>query len=610
MARLVDRRDAARPFLDDLLHTATAVSGVIGAAVLRTEGTNRLRVVAVWPALAPGAAMPWWLATAAEHARAIDRAGQTVIATCPEPDDPEPARTRNRVILVSLAAPAGRVVMAYLVAPPNAAALAGMRAWLETMSGLFTLQSVHARMDAERQLLERLHATVDVVETTNEHDRFGAAAMAFTNEVATRWGGERVTLGFLDGRYVRTVAISHVEAFDRQTDLVRDLECAMEECLDQDTEIVVPRPSGAIYVTRAAERLSERHGPVSVASLPLRRNGRVVGVLTVERRLDDPLAVDDLEILRVVCELVSPRLLDLRQHDRWWGVRTLDAARTGLAGLLGAEHTWAKLTGLLITGVIAFALLGRGEDRIDASFEVSAVVQRVIPAPFDGRLDAAHVEPGDRIVAGETLLATLETAELRLELASAHAELAKFRKEGDLALRDGKAVEAKMAEASQQRAQADIRLLEHRIARAQIVAPIDGTVISGDLHRRLGAPVKTGEVLFEVARLPGLRAELEVPEDRIADLVDSDGQWRPARGRLATVSHPGDYIPFEVDRVNPVAEVSEQRNIFRVRVRLLEERSWLRPGMKGVAKIDVGRRSHAALWTGPLVRWVRTKLWL
>jgi hypothetical protein len=34
------------------------------------------------------------------------------------------------------------------------------------------------------------------------------------------------------------------------------------------------------------------------------------------------------------------------------------------------------------------------------------------------------------------------------------------------------------------------------------------------------------------------------------------------------------------------------------------------PGMKGVAKIHVGRRSYAWLWTRDLVNWVRMRLWV
>jgi hypothetical protein len=36
----------------------------------------------------------------------------------------------------------------------------------------------------------------------------------------------------------------------------------------------------------------------------------------------------------------------------------------------------------------------------------------------------------------------------------------------------------------------------------------------------------------------------------------------------------------------------------------------MRPGMEGLAKVDVGKRSYAWIWTRTLVNWVRMQLWL
>ena len=104
------------------------------------------------------------------------------------------------------------------------------------------------------------------------------------------------------------------------------------------------------------------------------------------------------------------------------------------------------------------------------------------------------------------------------------------------------------------------------------------------------------------------RAELSVPEDQIADV--RMGQ----RGRLATVSRPEERLDFVVEQINPVAEVVKQRNVFKVRVRLLEvdpvgRHAWLRPGLEGVAKIDIDKRSYAWLWSRRLVQWVRMRFW-
>jgi multidrug efflux pump subunit AcrA (membrane-fusion protein) len=197
-----------------------------------------------------------------------------------------------------------------------------------------------------------------------------------------------------------------------------------------------------------------------------------------------------------------------------------------------------------------------------------------------------------------------------MRLAAALAKHAAYVMESDLAMRDGGTVEVQIAEANLQQVEADIDLLEHRIGEATIVAAISGTIVSNDLKRSVGAPVEQGDVLFGVAQLDGLWAVLEVPEDRIMDLLEAGDAEGRRRGELASVAHPGDYLPFEVVHINPVAEVIGTKNVFRVKVRLLEDRPWLRPGMTGVAKLSVGQRSYASLWTRPLVNKLRTWLWL
>ena len=80
------------------------------------------------------------------------------------------------------------------------------------------------------------------------------------------------------------------------------------------------------------------------------------------------------------------------------------------------------------------------------------------------------------------------------------------------------------------------------------------------------------------------------------------------------MTDPGNRLKFEVVRVYPMAEVKDQKNVYKVRCRLLGSvsgpSSGLRPGMEGLGKIRLGRRSYAWLWTRKLVNWVRMRFWL
>ncbi|OHB67301.1 MAG: hypothetical protein A2Y77_11975, partial [Planctomycetes bacterium RBG_13_62_9] len=402
---------------------------------------------------------------------------------------------------------------------------------------------------------------------------------------------------------VQIKAMSHTENFSRKMQVVQDLESAMEECLDQDCEVIYPAPDDSTYISRSTAELCKRHGPLAVASLPIRQGEKVRAVLTLERPADRPFLTEEIEAVRLALELCTARLLALHEQDRWFGARLAGGLRNTLALLAGPRHTWAKLTAVLALATVLFLVFARGNYRAEASFVLEGTERQVVPAPFDGYIKTVNVEVSDTIRANETSMAELDTVELRLKLAEAKADKAGYLKQVDAAMRDGETAQAQVAQANADKAQAQIDLLEYMISQARLVSPLSGTVVQGDLKRQIGAPVKTGDVLFEVTPLESLRAVLHVREDQITDV--RVGQ----KGRLATASYPAERIAFEVERVNPIAEVVKQKNVFKVRVQLLEIHPWMRPGMEGVAKIDLAKRSYAWIWTRKIVNWVRMKLW-
>ncbi|WP_372683157.1 HlyD family efflux transporter periplasmic adaptor subunit, partial [Desulfosarcina sp.] len=142
------------------------------------------------------------------------------------------------------------------------------------------------------------------------------------------------------------------------------------------------------------------------------------------------------------------------------------------------------------------------------------------------------------------------------------------------------------------------------IEQADLVAPIDGWVISKDRKQEIGAPVGAGEILFEVASIDSLRAELFVPETSIAGVADGQA------GTMASVGHPDQKVRFVIERIHPIAEVVDHQNVFRVRARIIDQLEWMRPGMEGEARISAGKKTYLWMATHRLVNWLRMKLWI
>ena len=185
---------------------------------------------------------------------------------------------------MKLARPEEEVVLAMLLVDSTEAAVreALVRLGLAADTPALYQQNLAARQT--RNDVEKFAAVLDLLAPINEATRFLSAALALCNGVATRFRCDRASLGYLEGGYIHLRAMSRTEQFDRQMSAAQSLEKAMEECLDQDEEIVWPAVEEANSVTRDHETFSQEQKSGNVCSIPLRLDGKAVAVLTCERQ--------------------------------------------------------------------------------------------------------------------------------------------------------------------------------------------------------------------------------------------------------------------------------------------------------------------------------------
>jgi biotin carboxyl carrier protein len=593
--------------------------GASAGALLSVNASGAVSIVAVHPRPGESQPPPRWLQIAVRSAgcgataRGASSAANQDAHTCvdlPDSDSLYGQSSARRVILLSLPTSPGGLPGGAVASARGAVAFVTegeVRDFLARWANLRVsapageLYALHAASPARRLPQGRLAEAMAVLAAVNEHERFLPAAMAFCNELAGRLGCERVSLGFADERYVRLRAMSHVERFVRRMELVGRIEAAMEECQDQDTEVSWPAGTGEALVCRAAGELATHAGGVAVLSLPLRRRGEARAVATLERSA--AWTTEEAESLRLACDLCGTRLMELERRDRWVGARAASAVRRAAGAVVGPRHTWAKLAAAALLAGALYAVLGITQDRIEAPFAFQAARQQVVAAPYDAQVEAVLVSAGDKVAEGQ-VLARLRTLRLRRELNAKRLEAFEAGKQADAARAEKNWAEAQMAAAKARQAAEQIALLEEKVEQAAVRATIAGTVVVDKMEGLAGATVEKGAVMFEVAPLEELRAELRVDERRVGDLL---GAMRAGevRGELAAASYPDVKLPFVADRLHPIGQDDGGRTVFPLRVRLLERRDWMRPGMAGVAHVPLARKSYAALWAQRLERWMK-----
>lgn len=337
-------------------------------------------------------------------------------------------------------------------------------------------------------------------------------------------------------------------------------------------------------------------------AVPVRVDGEARGVLLLERAGTPFTAEGDAAALRVLADQVARRLDEVRRNDRWFGARWAAHWRDQAARWVGPRHTWTKVLAVAGALFLAFAVFVPLPYRVEAPFIVRADALTHLPAPFDGYLGEVLVRPGDLVKAGQPLL-RLDTADLLLEAAASRAQVQVYTSEAEKAEAERHLSDMRVALAQKAQAQARLDLALYRLGRSELKAPFDGVVVEGDLRERIGAPVKTGDVLLKVSQLKGLYVEVRVPERDIDQVAASQD------GEVAFASQPADAFPIKVMSIDPAATADRDGNHFVLRARLDQRADWFRPGMSGVAKVDAGHRSLLWIATHRLVDFLRMQFW-
>jgi hypothetical protein len=445
---------------------------------------------------------------------------------------------------------------------------------------------------------------LDLVAQVMQADSFELAGLKLVNGVAALHGLPQAALGWVQGGGQRAVAVSHLEKFERNTENIRLVEAALDETAAEEAAACHPPVDGWKPGGPALAALCDNLGFGQVCTLPQRdREGNVQSVLLLAFPAAQP-ALPDLGPLLLAQDMLQPWLADLRARDRWWGARLAGWAQRHLERAFGPGHPWMKAGAAAASLLALYGVFGTWDYKVEASAAMTTDATRLVSAQFDSRVEEVNVTAGDLVKQG-AVLAVLDTRDLRQQEVEALAERKRYEAEAAKHRADENLAEMEVALARMAQAEARLTRLQDYIAHGRNVAPFDGVVVEGERKDLQGMPVKKGDALFRVAQVKDLYAQLHVAERDVRDI-------RPgAKGELTLLARPDQRIPFELAAVIPVAQVKGQEgNQFMLTARLLvPPEPWWRPGMTGLAKVEVGERNVTWVFTHRLIDALRMKLW-
>ncbi len=239
--------------------------------------------------------------------------------------------------------------------------------------------------------------------------------------------------------------------------------------------------------------------------------------------------------------------------------------------------------------------------RVSADCELQPAVRRFVAAPFEGTLEKSFVEPGETVEAGQ-LLARMDAREIQWELAGLDAEQSRTLKERDVHLAKQDIAAAEISRYDLERLLNRRELLIHRQEHLEIRSPLRGIVITGDLKRSEGVPLKVGDRLFEISPLRRMLVEVAIPEPEIRHVAETQ------RVTISLDAFPGETLDGSVKRIHPRSEIRDEQHVFIAEIEFDTSHDRLRPGMKGTSRIAAGSRSIG--WIGFHKPWEEFLMWM
>ncbi|GGP45696.1 hypothetical protein GCM10009347_11520 [Shewanella algicola] len=126
---------------------------------------------------------------------------------------------------------------------------------------------------ANHQPVDDASLALNAVALLSENEPLAVMGYHFCNFLADHFNCSRVQLGLNKGLQVQVLSVSHQLHFDRRIERIRQVEFAMEECIEQNQNIVISAPSheaSTVIKTHTQQLLSDKNE--AVCSLIL-RNG-------------------------------------------------------------------------------------------------------------------------------------------------------------------------------------------------------------------------------------------------------------------------------------------------------------------------------------------------
>lgn len=399
---------------------------------------------------------------------------------------------------------------------------------------------------------------------------------------------------------------SHQDAIDARSVLVRalgDVAARLPVATENARALTLDDPATAADWQTAFDAIGARH--LAWAHFrPHPHAGPADGLLLAERHSGATFGPNGLRLLGWA-RTQTARALETAETHREVPLRRV------LRPVVTAKGMWrqrrrVRLLAFAALPALALAawLLVPWPLRLEGDCTVQPARVATVAAETAGKVEQVLVREGDFVERG-ALLGRLEDQDVRTQIAVNVEELNKWQAEGFRYQSAGDDAQRKLAEINAQRARATLERLRYLQTRAELRAPIAGVVLTKNLGNRVGEALEVGKPFCELAGRDAYELLIELRQQDLGVVLDSFRRQPRQALPVAFILHARTSATLRTELAGPkaISEAAHAKpggggNFFTARAEFPLDPATaaaIRPGYTGKAKVDLGRRSLAAV---------------
>ena len=475
-------------------------------------------------------------------------------------------------------------------------------------AGVFLQQNQILVLDEQLQRARRIREFISSAHSSLDPKRTCYALANYGQELL---GVYRCMAGTYNSRgKFRMESVSGLESVAVKSSFVRGISEVAREVCRNDKVLQVDQPEAAQMsaddeddLVTAARVYMLQAGSLVLGVFPIHSEDRVVGAFVVEKAKDEPIDQEQRRQIESLLTEVGGALA----HSMQYRNLPFSPLVRGMGALRDKVYrmNWPRkvIWGVILAIILLSPVLVPMQVKVVGTAELVPIEARFAYVGQDGIIEELAELPADRMVQKGDVLGTLDTQKIDSAINNISSKIATMNLQKAEEIQKDPSLEQRY-EFELSALKAELKMYELQKQDHQIIAPIDGMVITRDdvMRQLLARPVRRGEPILKIVpNNTPWQLTVNVPEDKAGELLKAYqklAKGETLKARVILNAYP--QVKFEseviaIARRAFVQESGEQKYRNVIEVRVAEPKDFRevvdpREGLKGKVAIECGER--------------------